>query len=104
LEIWQTIGGLSPGVAVGVVCLFFYNQLTLKYLEERREMLQTLATERKEWNDALQRMIDRYDARSQATIVAMEKMAAEMHALRGRLQEFMSNVELRLRGNSGGND
>jgi hypothetical protein len=86
---------------VGVVCLFFYNQLTLKYLEERREMLQTLATDRKDWNATLERLTDRYDARLLSAVTAMEKMASEMHGLRGRLQEFMSNVELRSRGSSG---
>lgn len=76
--------------------------MALRYLEERKEMLQQLTAEREEWNDRLERLLDRYDARVQAAIVAMEKMSAEMHALRGRMQEYIVSIENRLRG--GGND
>lgn len=102
MEIWQAIGSLSPGVAVGVVCLYFYNTMAVKYLEERKEMINQVIAEREEWNAKLERLLDRYDARIQAAITAMEKMAADSHALRGRLQEFMASLETRLRGS--GND
>lgn len=96
MEIWQVLGNLSPGVAVGVLCLYFYNQLTLKYLDERKEMLQQMVAERKEWNEALEKLLDRYDTRLQAAVDMAAKMGAEMHALRGRVQEFLTTLETRL--------
>lgn len=102
VEIWQSIGNLSPGVAVGVVCLYFYNAMALKYLEERKEMISQVIAEREEWNDKLERLLDRYDNRIQAAITAMEKMSAETHALRNKLAEFLLSLENRLRGS--GND
>jgi hypothetical protein len=98
VELWQVVGNFSPGVAVGVVCLYFYNAMALKYLEERKEMIEQLITEREEWNARLERLLDRYDNRIQACVSAMEKMAAETHALRGKLTEFLLGWESRLRG------
>jgi hypothetical protein len=86
-------------VAVGVLALYFYNQMALKSIEERRE-----------WNEALQKMLDRYDARLISAVDATSKVTSEMHALRGKVSEFMLSMESRLaamdnrlRG-SGGND
>lgn len=87
VEVWQAIGSLSPGVAVGVVCLYFFNTMTVKYLEERRQMILDISAERNEWNAKLERLIDRYDSRVGAAIAAMEKVAHEDHAMRGRVQE-----------------
>lgn len=102
MEIWQAIGSLSPGVAVGVVCLYFYNSMAAKYLEERKEMINQVIAEREQWNARLERLLDRYDTRIQTAVSAMEKMAAETHALRGKMTEFLLSLESRLRGS--GND
>lgn len=82
MEIWQAISTLSPGVAVGVLCLYFYNQLVVRVLDERNE-----------WKDALQRLLDRYDLHIQASIDVREKASAQDHALRGKIQEFMLTVQ-----------
>lgn len=82
MEIWTAIGQLSPGVAVGVLCLYFYNQLTIRILDER-----------KEWVEVLQRLLDRYDLHIQASVDAREKAAAQDHALRGKVQEFIGTVQ-----------
>jgi hypothetical protein len=76
--------------------------LQRKYLEERKEMINQVIAERKEWNARLESLLDRYDARIQAAITAMEKMTAESHALRNKLTEFLLSLETRLRGS--GND
>lgn len=91
MEIWSTIGSLSPGVAVGVLCLFFYNQLTVKYLDERKEMLQGLANERKEWNDKLERLLDRYDLRAIESATVGRDITNQLHGLKGEIQKWMLN-------------
>lgn len=98
MEIWTAIGNLSPGVAVGVLCLYLYNTMAVRYLEERKEMVQQVLAEREEWNDKLERLLDRYDTRLQSAIEAIAKINAEMHALRGKMQEFMTGTENKLRG------
>lgn len=85
VDIGQIVSNASPGVAAVVVVLYFYNQMVLKTLAEQTER-----------NAFLQKMIDRYDARLVAAVDAMAKMAAETHALRGKLTEFMLSLEGRL--------
>lgn len=109
MEIWQAIGNLSPGVAVGVLCLYFYNQVTIKYLDERKEMLQNQAIERKEWNEALRQLNQQHYDLQRLAIESMTKMGAEMHALRNKLTEIMASIDNQLRGlenriRGGGND
>lgn len=102
MEIWTAIGNLSPGVAVGVLCLYLYNTMAVRYLDERKEMVQQVLAEREEWNERLERLLDRYDTRLQSAVEATSKIGAEMHALRGKLTEFMTGLENKSRG--AGND
>lgn len=91
MEIWQFIGESSPGVAVAVLCLYFYNVLTVRYLDERKDMLQGLAAERKEWNDKLERLLDRYDLRTTEFAAVGRDMINQIHGLKGELQKWMLN-------------
>lgn len=98
LEIWTALGEWSPPIAVAVLCLYFYNQFVIRTLDER-----------KEWNEKLEKLLERYDVRLQAAVETGAKVAAENHALRGIIQQFMNSVEAkfmaldnRIRG--GGND
>lgn len=92
---WNTISNLSPGLAFGVVCLYFYNLMALRYLEERKEMLQAMAAERKEWNEALKQLNQQSVELLRAAVEAMTNMKNEGHALRGKIQEFITTVEAR---------
>lgn len=83
---------------MGALCLYFYNQLVIRVLDERNE-----------WKDALQRLLDRYDNHVQASTDIRAQAAAQDHALRSKIQEFMTMIENRLlslenRLRGGGND
>jgi hypothetical protein len=96
VEVWQAIGNLSPGVAVGVVCLYLYNLMALKYLEERKEMIQALTGERKEWTDTLKLLNQQYVDLLKLAVEAMTVSKGENHALRGKLTEFMLSLDTKL--------
>jgi hypothetical protein len=98
VELWSIIGNLSPGVAVGVLCLYLYNTMALRYLEERKEMLQNMMVERKEWNESLRLLNTEYRDLQRLVIEAMTSTRGEMHALRNKLTEFMVSIENQLRG------
>lgn len=101
MEIWSTIAQWSPGVAFGMACLYFFNFIVTKFLEEKAE-----------WIATQQRQIDRYDTRLVEVVAALRDAANQDHALRGKMQEislrgetqFMTILELlrtidgRLRG------
>lgn len=99
LEIVQLISEQTPAVALAIIVLWFYNRLTLDYLRERKDFLETLRTERREWLDGErqrnQQLLDAY----RAAIEAIAAMRAEMHALRNKVQEFMTGGKA-----AGGND
>jgi len=96
------LSNLSPGVAVGAVIAYFNNIMTLKYLDERKEMIEAMAVERREWTAELQRLADRYDTRLEQAVEAIADMKSQMHALRGKLTEFM--LTGKISGGQGGND
>lgn len=96
-------------MAVGVLCLYLYNTMALRYLEERKEMIQNIVAERKEWNESMRLLNSQYMDLQRLMIESVTKMGGEMHALRNKLTEFMMaldvqmrNLDSRLRG--GGND
>jgi hypothetical protein len=92
---WNTISNLSPGLAFGVVCLYLYNLMAARYLEERKEMFQTLMAERREWAEAIKQLNQQYVDLLRTAIEAIANIKNENHALRGKIQEFMSTVEAR---------
>ena len=96
------LSNLSPGVAVGAVIAYFNNIMTLKYLDERKEMIEAMAVERREWTAELQRLADRYDTRLEQAVEVIADMKSQMHALRGKLTEFM--LTGKISGGQGGND
>lgn len=85
VDIGQIVTSASPSVVAVVLAFYFYNEMALKALAEQTER-----------NKFLQDMLNRYDARLVAAVDAMAKMAAETHALRGKLTEFMLSLQAQL--------
>ena len=74
MEIVQLISEQTPAVALAILVLWFYPRLTLDYLRERKEWLDS---ERQ----MMQQLLDSYNR----GVEAMTAMRDEMHALKGRL-------------------
>lgn len=82
MEIWTSVAQWSPGVAFGMACLYFFNFIVGKFLEEKAE-----------WNDTLERLVNRYDNRVIEGTTALVNAANQDHQLRGRIQEDMTRRE-----------
>lgn len=96
---WLTsLGSMSPPAIAVALSIYFYNLMAQKYLDERKEMLQTLLAERKEEHEKLERLLDRYDNRVIAITDELARSRAEDHALRGKMQELLTRVEIWMRG------
>lgn len=107
MDIWTSIGNWSPGIAFGMACLYFFNFVVSKFLEEKAE-----------WNDALEKLLNRYDARVIESTTALVNAANQDHQLRGALQEdrlrrdtqyttiidMVRGIEGRLRASGGSSD
>lgn len=103
MEIVQLISEQTPAVALAITIWFFSNREILRLLQERREIIEALRLERKEWNDALQKITERYDNRQREATEAKMNMASEMHALKNKVTEWMLGQGYRGR-QDGGND
>jgi hypothetical protein len=91
VELLQLISEQTPAVALAITIWFFSNREILRFLQERREMIEALRQERLEWNEALRQITERYDNRQREATEAKMTVAAEMHALRGKLTEWIAN-------------
>lgn len=94
---------------MGVLCLYLYNTMALRYLEERKEMIQNIVAERKEWNESMRLLNSQYMDLQRLMIESITKMGGEMHALRNKLTEFMTALDVQMRSidgrlRGGGND
>lgn len=89
MDIIAAISGQSPGIALAIVCMFFYNRLVLDFLRERKEMIENVRAERKEWVETLRESNRQYNELMRLSVEAMTYMKSEMHALRNKLTDAM---------------
>ncbi len=101
---WTALSNLSPGVAVGALCVYFFNNLVLRYLDERKEMIAGIIAERKEWAEEQQRLLNRYDARMVAAIEAQSNNASQIHALKNVITGLTLKFEAWLSKGTAGDD
>ncbi len=80
---------------MGVLCLYFYNVVTLKYLEERKEMIAAQVAEKKEWTTTLQSLLDRYDRRAEALAISNGELRGEIIAMRMQITEMKNDFARR---------
>lgn len=107
MEWWQNIGDVTTGTAIGGIIMYFFNQFVSRVLDERNQWLQSVAADRKETSDKMERLLDRYDSRLVENVTALRDAAAQDHALRGKITEFMvsmdnlmRSIDNKLRGSS----
>jgi hypothetical protein len=101
VELLQLISEQTPAVALAITIWFFSNREILRLLQERREIIEALRLERQEWTKTLEHITERYDSRQREATEAKMTMAAEMHALRGKIMEWLTGNRARP---DGGND
>ncbi len=80
---WVALTSLSPGLAAAALAIYYSNNLSLRYLEERKEMLENIVAERKAWEASHLRLLDRYDARAEESVRQTSILISTVHALKG---------------------
>lgn len=83
IETIQAIATQSPAMAFAIAMLILLNR---NYIDNLRE--------RKEWLESIIRISDKYDAQAIASAVAMTDMKNEMHSLKGKVTEFILQVQV----------
>lgn len=93
MELLQLISGQTPAVALAIVIWYFSNRDILRFLQERREMIEALRLERQEWLTAMRQITTQYEERTQAATETRVANTAELHALKSRMTELILKVE-----------
>lgn len=92
----QALFAQSPAVALALLIWWYGNRDILRLLQERREIIEALRVERKEWMDALRQVLADYRTDSRASVETKANLAAELHSLKGKVTELLLKVELSL--------
>jgi len=72
--------------------LYFSDQNTKSWMNERKEIVLAILTERKEWLAERKDTIDRQFSIQEKTVLAIAEMKAEDHAQRNELQQVKNEV------------
>lgn len=89
MDVVQLVSEQATSVSLAIVIMWFYNKLVQDILIERKEMIEEIKAERKEWLAQTDRYLNQlFDVTFKSTDT-MAKIGAEVHALRGKLTEFM---------------
>lgn len=102
MEILQLISEQTPAVALAIVIWYFSNRDILRFLQERREMIEALRLERKEWIETIRQVTTHYEERMASATEARVAQASELHALKGKITELILKVEALLMRHGGG--
>lgn len=92
----QALFAQSPAVALALLIWWYGNRDILRLLQERREIIEALRTERKEWMDALRQVLADYRADSRASVETKANLAAELHSLKNKMTDLVLKVEMLL--------
>lgn len=93
MDISQLLSAIPAALAPIALVLYFNNQNTQKWMDERREIALAILTERKEFVTTQQHLLERYDVRLVAAVDAASKVSSELHRLNGIQTQFMLKVD-----------
>lgn len=93
IDFSQLLGSVPAALIPVALVLYFSDQNTKKWMEERREIVLAILTERKEWLQERKDTIERQFAMQDRTVTEMASTRAENHALRNALQANTTRIE-----------
>lgn len=93
MELINLLTGQPAAVALAILAMYWLNKNTLDFAREKRELLEIIRAERKEWQDT-----SREDRRevidiSRASIETDKDVKHELHALRQPLTDIRLDIQ-----------
>jgi hypothetical protein len=93
LDTLSGIASQSPYLAALIVMGWVFNRYHIESLKERKDILQSLGTERQESTASRERLIERYAEDLTKATEAQVENRGQMHALRGTLTTFITGQD-----------
>ncbi len=101
MDIVELLSEKTVSVALAIVVMYFYNKLVIDFLQERKEMIEALRTERREWLASSTKYLETLFEVSRTSTEAIALLRSEMHSLKSRITELMLQGR---KGAGGGNE
>lgn len=92
MDFTQFLGAIPTALIPVALVLYFSDQNTKNWMNERKEIVLAILTERKEWLQERKDTIERQFAMQERTVLEIAGMKAEDHAQRNELQQIKNEV------------
>ena len=93
IDFTQFLGAIPAALIPVALVLYFGDQNTKNWMNERRETVLAILTERKEWAQERREILDRQFGMQDRTITEIANAKGENHALRNLLQQLTTRIE-----------
>lgn len=105
MDILALLSEQTVSVALALSIMWFYNKLVTDTLTDRRELIESIRSDRKEWLDESDVYIKTLFDISNRNTQTMTELRMELHALKGEIQKFIfSSTERKPSTNEPGTD
>lgn len=85
MELISLLTGQPAAVALAILAVYWLNRNTLEFAREKREIIELLRAERKEWQEQSREERRELMDIQRASVEAEKQVAHELHALRNQL-------------------
>ena len=93
MDFTQFLGAIPAALIPVALVLYFSDQNTKNWMNERKELALAILTERKEWLVGSKDTTERLFTMQEKTVLGIAEMKAEDHAQRNVLQQLTNKVE-----------
>lgn len=93
MELITLLTGQPAAVALAILAMYWLNRNTLEFAREKREIIEIVRAERKEWLDEARAVRDKLLDMQRSSIEADKEVDNEIHNLRGAIATVSLNVE-----------
>ena len=93
MEYAELLRQLPAALIPFAIVFYFYQQLSIRVLQERKELAEAIKAERKEWLEERKIMLERQFSLDERMVTELSNTRGENHAGRGRLTEFILKVD-----------
>lgn len=94
MELLNLLTGQPAAVALAILAMYWLNRNTLEFAREKKELLDIVRAERKEWLEQAREDRRELIDVQRASIEADAEVKRELHALRNQLATIVTGVQV----------
>jgi len=95
LDIISLITDKTASIALAVVVMYYYNQLVTDVMKERKEMIESLRNDRREWLTAADGYLQQTFLLIRTSSESLSAVSSQLNALKGEIAKYFLDKEIR---------